>query len=505
MAEILNRKSRIFIGLLVIMLAAVLLPAEAEDAFRLDFDYNSRSFVESARRDWNAYVYNIATATPVFEKRQYDKSFLGTTSDMYFALKSDLSETHYLDIKENIYYRHYNENEFTARDYSSFRYGELDHLLNVTWGIAAGDHDYFQLDYFNNILDLPDLDTLNFSANRGRAQLTHEFGERTCFSLAGAFEEREYDVDTDLSFREGRAGFEIASRLPGHHRYVPVAASARGEREYFVNFPGAMSARKAVEYYTDFATNPRDDDPRARYMRERRRGELFLRAFGDFISREYTTVDNEASEISTGFETAYDAAADLTLRLRDTWQKTDFDRERPSLFHHDRQSNYLALALDYYYSANMAQTLTLSDEMQKFSESADENFRINALTYEGFFVYGRSSASLNMSALRRRYDEPRRFYPDEDEWRVILGYDYLFTDSFRFRMKSEFINRDYLEFEDYLYSTYTRNAWRIGIEKAFSSSNSVELAYQEDNERNELHTQNNVEEKTVGLSWISHY
>ena len=480
-------------------------PLSASDSFKFEFAYDARSFTESARRDWNDYVYNVATTTPSFEKKQYDQNFMGSVSDLYLALKNDLSETHYLDIKENLYYRHYNETEFAARDYSTYRYGELDHQLNVTWGIAAGDHDYFQFDYFNNVLDLPDLESLNFKANRGRAQMTHEFNERTCFSLIGDFEEREYDIDSDANFREGKAGFEIASRLPGHHLYVPVAASARGEKEYFANFPGAMAARKAVDYYTDFARNPRDEDPRAKYMRERRRGELFLRAFADFGNRQYSSVDNDAGEITAGFETAYDAAADLTLRLSDVFRKTDFDRERPSLFHHDRQGNQLSLGLDYYYSANMAQTLTLSDELQKFAEATSENYRLNAVTYEGFFIYGRSSASLTLGALRRRFDEPRQYYPDEDEWRAILGYDYHFTDTFRFRMKSEFVNRDYIEFEDYLYSTHSRNAWRIGIEKSFSRGSSLELAYQEDNERHELHTQNNVEEKTVGLSWISHY
>lgn len=480
-------------------------PLCASDNFKFEFDYDSRSFVESTRRDWNDYVYSTASTTPTFTSRQYDKNFMGSDSDLYFALKSDLNDTHYFDIKESLYYRHYNDSEPLSRDYSTFKYRELDHLLNVTWGIAAGDHDYFQFDYFNNVMDMPDLESLSYKSHKGNAQMTHEFNMRTCFSLSGMFEEREYDNDNNSSFREGRAGFEIVSRLPGHHLYVPVAASSRGDREYFANFPGAMSAKKAIDYYTDYAVNPRDDDPRARYMRERRRGELFLKVFGDLSSREFTALDNKFSEVSTGFETAYDAAEDLTLRLRDTFRKTDYDRESPAFFHHDRQSNYLALALDYYYSANMAQTLTVTNELQKFSVAASENFKISALTYEGFFTSGRSRASLTMSALRRRYDEKRQYYPDEDEWRAVLGYDYLLTETLRFRMKSEFVDRDYLEFEDYLYSTHSRNAWRVGVEKSFSTSNSLELAYQENNERNELHTQNNVAEKSVGLSWISHF
>lgn len=500
-----SRKLNWTMLLLAALLQFVLPSFAADDTFRFDFDYDSRSFVDSTRRDWHEYVYNTATTTPTFEQRQYDKTFMGSSNDIYFALKGDLSETHFLDVKENFYYRHYNDQEPLSRDYSSFRYRELDHLLNVTWGIAAGDHDYFQFDYFNNVFDLPDLKSLSYKSNRGSALMSHEFSGRTCFSLNGSFEEREYDTDIDSDFREGRAGFEIATLLPGRHKYIPVASSARGDKNYFAEFPGAMTAKKAIDYYTDFAVNPRDDDPRARYMREKTRGDTFLRVFGEMSSREQTRLDNKYTEVATGFEAAYEAADDMTLRLRDTYRKTAYDRESLAYFLHDGHANYLALAVDYEYSANMAQTITFSDEMRKFDTSGDENFRINALTYEGFFSYGKSRASLVLSALRRRYDEKRVYYPDEDEWRANLGYDYLITESLRFRMKSEFVDRDYLEFADYLYSTHTRNSWRIGVEKSFSSSNSLELAYQENNENHELNTQNNIEEKTIGLSWVSNF
>lgn len=491
--------------MLALTLLTAVTPVWGGEWFSFDFDYDSRSFVDSMRRDWSDYVYNTATSTPVFEKRQYDKTFVGSSNDLYFALKSDLNETHYLDIKENLYYRHYKDSEPLSRAYESFRYSELDHQLNITWGIAAGDHDYVQFDYFNNVVDFSDFKSLNYKAHRGRAQMTHEFNMRTGFSIYGDIEERKYDVDSDASFREGRAGFEIASRLPGHYRYIPVAASARGDRNYFANFPGAMAAKKAIDYYTDYAVNPRDDDSRARYQRERTRGELFLRVFGELSNRDYLNLNNKRAEVATGFEAAYDAAEDLTLRLRDTYRKSDFEKESALNFHYDGFSNYLALSVDYFYSSAMSQTLTFTDEVQKFSSAAPENFRVNALAYDGTFTYGRSRASLTLATLRRRYEENRKFYPDEDEWRALLGYDYLVTDTLRFRMKSEFIDRDYLSFEDYLYSTHRRNSWRVGVEKSFTSSGSLELAYQENNERYDLHTQNNLEEKSIGLSWISHF
>ncbi len=493
------------VSLLSIVLLLAVAPVWGSGGFNFEFDYDSRSFVDSMRRDWSDYVYNPATSTPVFEKRQYDKTFVGSRNDLYFALKGDLSETHYLDIKENLHYRHYKDSEPLSRAYESFRYSELNHQLNVTWGMAAGDHDYVQLDYFNDVVDFADCKSFNYKAHRGRAQMTHEFSMRTAFSIYGDIEERRYDFDSEANFREGRAGFEIASRLPGHDRYVPVAASTRGDINYFAGFPGAMSAKRVIDHYTDYAVNPRDDDPRAKYRRERTRGELFLRAFGELSNRDYLNLSNKRTEIATGFEAAYDAAEDLTLRLRDTYRKSDFEKESLLNFHHDGFSNYLALAVDYFYSKAMTQTLTFTDEIQKFSAAAPENFRINAVTYDGTFTYGRSRASLTLGALRRRYEEKRRFYPDEDEWRALIGYDYLLTDTLRFRMKSEFVDRDYLDFEDYLYSTHRRNSWRVAVEKSFTSSTSLELAYQENNENYDLHTQNNLEEKSVGLSWISHF
>lgn len=499
---------RVFtLATLVILLFCALLPAvfAADDTFRFKFDYDSRSVVDSTRRDWHDYVYSPTSAVPAFEKRQYDKTFVGGRSDLSLQILGDLNETHFLDIKENLYYRHYNNQEMYSRDYSSFKYRELDHLLNVTWGIAAGDHDYFQFDFRNNILDIPELDSLSYRSNFGSALMTHEFSGRTCFSLLGSYEERQHEKDFDNDFREARAGFEITSLIPGRNRYIPVANSTRGDRNYFASFPGAMAARKAVDYYTDYAVNPRDEDPRARYMKEKTRGDLFLKVFGGMGTRDITRVDNRFNQLNAGFAAAYEIADDMTLRLHDTYKKVDYRRESGAYFQHDYSSNYLALAADYDFSTNMSQTITFSDELQNHPAAPQENFRINALIYEGLYSFGRSRASVTLGGLRRRYDEKRTGYPDEDELRAGVGYDYLITDTIRFRMKSEFINLDYAEFEDYLFSSYNRNTWRIGVEKSLSQSNSLELAFQQNAEKHENFTQNNLEEKSLNLSWLSHF
>lgn len=477
----------------------------ADDTFRFKFDYDSRSVADSTRKDWHDYVYIASSSVPVFEKRQYDKTFVGGQSDLVLQIFGDLNETQFLDIKEQLYYRHYNNQELNGRAYSSYKYRELDHLLNVTFGIAAGDHDYFQFDLQNNILDIPELDSLSYHSNLGSALMSHEFSGRTCFNLIGSYEERQYDQDMAANFREARGGFEIVSLIPGRDRYIAVANSARGDRNYFAGFPGAMAAKKAIDFYTDYAVNPRDEDPRARYMKEKTRGDLFFKVFGEMATRDLTNVDNRFNQVAGGFEAAYEIAEDMTLRLRDTYKKIDYRRESGASFQHDYSSNYVALTADYDYSKNMFQSITFTDEVQNHAAAPQENFRINALIYDGLYSFGRSRASVTLGGLRRHHDQSRIGYPDENEYRAVMGYDYLLTDTIRFRLKSEFINREYPKFEDYLYSNHNRNTWRIGVEKSFSQSNSLELAFQQNSEKHENFMQNNLEEKSLNLSWLSHF
>ena len=492
-----------------ILVLALLVPAlkasAADDNFKLVLDYDSRSVVDSTRRDWYENIYDPASLTPTVTRRQYDKTFIGSRSDLFLALNGDLNETHFLDIRERINYLHYNKEDVLSRDYSSFKYRELDHHLNVVWGIAAGDHDYFQLDFHNRYLDIPEIENYGFRSNMGSALLSHEFSQRTCFNILGSFEERQFEEDLDADYREARGGFEIVSLIPGRHKYTAVANSSRGERSYFASFPNGMAARRAVDYYTDYVANPRDDDPRAKYVRHKTRGDLFLKVFADFSSRDRTRIDNSYNQVAGGFETAYEIADDLTLRLRDTYRKVDYQRESGAYFLHDYSGNMLSLAADYDYSENMTQTFTFIDEVQNHQSAAEEDFRINSLIYEGLYAFGRSRASVVLSGLRRRYDSARAMYPDENELRALVGWDYLITDTVKFRMKSEFINREYPDFEDELYSSHSRNNWRMGVEKAFSQANSLELAFQLGSEKHDTFTSNNIEEKSLHLSWISHY
>ncbi|EKD84338.1 MAG: hypothetical protein ACD_39C00098G0003 [uncultured bacterium] len=490
----------------VLTMLLFVLPADgADDAFKLVFDYDSRSVIDSTRRDWYENVYDPATVTPLITERQYDRTFFGSRSDLMFAVEGDLNETHFLDIKERLNYLHYNKEDVLSRDYTSFKYRELDHYLNVTWGIAAGDHDYFQFDFHNHYLDMPELENYSFRSNAGSALMSHEFSQRTCFNLTGSYEEREFENDLDANYSEARGGFEIVSLIPGRHKYTAVANSTRGDRSYFAAFPNGMAARKAVDYYTHYVVNPRDDDPRAKYIRQKTRGDLFLKVFADLSARDRNRLDNSFDQAAGGFEAAYEIAEDLTLRLRDTYRRVNYQRESGAYFLNDYSANFLSLAADYDYTENMTQTFTFIDELQSHPTTGAEDFRINSLIYEGFYTYGRSRASLVLSGLRRRYEQKRLLYPDEDESRAMVAWDYLVTDTVKFRMKSEFINREFINFEDELYSSHNRNNWRVGVEKSLSQSNSLELAFQLGSEKHETFRQNNLEEKSLHFSWISHY
>jgi hypothetical protein len=72
-------------------------------------------------------------------------------------------------------------------------------------------------------------------------------------------------------------------------------------------------------------------------------------------------------------------------------------------------------------------------------------------------------------------------------------------------MKSEFVECEYLDFENEYYSSHSRNNWRVGVEKALSRENSLELAFQVGSERHDTYKINDSEDKSLHFSWISSY
>jgi hypothetical protein len=477
----------------------------ADDVFYLDFYFDSRSSIDSTRKDYYEPEFSPTASSPQFVAQQYDRNFAISQTDMLLAIRGDLNEAQFFDVKEKLYWQHLNNEDYYARSFRSRKLKEIDHELNVTYGIAAGDHDYFQLDYFNNYYDVSLFEPWQSTANKGQGKFFHEFSERTALSIVGAYEERQYDQDLSQNFREGSVGFEVLTYIRGRSKYVPLANSARGKRSYFESFPNGLAARNAVDYYTDWTTNPDDNDPGARYKEVKTTGDLYLRLYADAATHERTELNNRSVNSGLGLELNYELAPDLALRLDDYYQRTDWRAETGVNFLFDNYSNRLSLSATFEYNDYLSQSVSFMNEMVKNINFSDEDYQLNQLSYEGFYARGKTRGSLLLAALRRRFDESRLLYPDEDEFKLAAGYDYLLIDQLRFILRGEFIDKDYIEFEDTLWSSYQRNSFRAAVEKIFSQRYSLEIAYQENTEKHKNFVHNNIEEKSLSLSWLTHF
>lgn len=493
---------KIFLLLLILQMTGLGVAWSADDVFRLEFDLDSRNSIDSTRKDYYRPEYQALATMPQFISDQYDQNFISSENDMFLAIRGDLNETQFLDFKEKLYFKHYNNEDYYSRAVNSRKHKEIDHELNLTYAIAAGDHDYFQLDFFNNYYDVAEFETWQVNANRGSGLFCHEFSEKTALSIEGAYEERQYDHDQELNYRQGEVKFEVVTYLRGRRKYVQLANSMRGNRSFFENFPNGMAARKAVEHYTDWTTSPEDDDPRAKYKAVKTRGDLYLRFYGDASTLERTRIDNRSTNAGVGLAAAYELSDDICLRLEDYYRKQDWRSESGVYYLYDNYTNRLSLGATFEYNPSLSQTITFVDEVQKNTNFAAENQRLNILKYEGLYAHGKTRGSIRFEGLRRRFDENRVLYPDEDELKVAAAYEYLLTEEVRFMLRSEYIDKDYIEFEDYLWSSYQRNIWRAAVEKILSANHSLEVAYQENSERHKNFQTNNIEEKSLNLSWL---
>jgi hypothetical protein len=477
----------------------------ADDNFYLDFEFDSLNTFDSTRKDYNELLYDNTASAPRFVARQYDKSFLNTYNDMFLALRGDLNETQFLDIKETLGLVHYNEQDYYSRAKNGRKLKELDHELNVSYGIAVGDHDFFQLDYFNTYYDVAEFKEWQIRSNKATGLFCHDFSQKACFAVTGAYEEREYEFDPVSDYKEAEVGFELAGYISGKTRFVPVAASARGDRSYFENFPNGLSARKAVDYYTDWTKNPHDPDPRAKYQKIKTRGDLFLRLYADAHTQELTNLDNRSSGGGIGLEASYELAENLVFGLNNYYQKKDWKNESRANFLFDHYANVFSLSATWYSSENLQQTFRFIDEFVENDKFSDENYRTGILRYSGNYYAESSRLFINAQALRRRFDQNRSFYSDEDEISLSGGWHYNITDQILFKLRSEYIDTDYNNFENLYLASFIRTNWRAGIEKKLSQNHSLEVAYQENSENFDNFDGNNISEKSFNFSWLMHF
>ncbi len=480
---------------------------EIEPINNTSFEGNARikAFVESTRKDYFDTVYSYDSPIPRYEKKQYDKSFYGTDTDLTFALKTDFNDTSFLDFKESVYVRHYNTEDPRSLDYSSNKYNEIDHNFNLTFGVCAGTYDYIQLAYINNIYDGGAFDSLNYKSNKGRALLAHDVAERTCLAFSGSYEEREYDTDKVLNYKEARAAFEVSCLLPCRNEYVQIANSSRGEKATFEKIPTGLSTRNAVDYYTTYVRNPRDDDPTAKYILNQTRGEIYIRGFGEIAERERTQLNNNCNEIVSGFETIYRTTDDMRFRLNEIYTNQDFKQESNINNLHDGFSNYSALTVDYDCSKNFSQSLTYSYEFYRYKKAYDENNKCNSVSYENFYSGKDYRTSLLLGVVKRQYYVAADQKPNETEKRAAFAFDYDIIKSLTFKLKAEYADLDYHVFEDEIFSNYKRHTWRVALEKGIGEYLSFETAFQYNKEKHSEYTQNNIEEKTVGVSLIGKF
>ena len=478
---------------------------ETNSNTKFEGDATIKAFVESTRKDYFDTVYSYNSPIPKYVKKQYDKSFYGTDSDLSFALKTDFNDVSFLDFRESVYIRHYNKEDPKSLDYSSNKYNEIDHNLRLTFGIVAGTYDYIQLDYINNIYDGGTFDSLNYRSNKGKALLAHDFADRTCVAITGSYEEREYDTDKVMNYREGRASLEISSLLPVRNEYVQIANSSRGEKSTFEKVPNGMSTRNAIDYYTTYVRNPRDDDPTAKYILNQTRGEIYLRGFAELAQRERTELKNDCDEVVCGFETIYRTSDDVRFRLNEIYTDQDYEKESNINALHDGFSNYTAVTVDYDCTKDFSQSLTYSFEYYKYKKFADEDNKASSITYESFYNGKNYRTSFLLGAVRRQYYNAAVNFPNETERRASFCCDYDIIESLVFKFKGEYADINYHDFEDDIFSNYKRKTWRIALEKGLGESLSFEAAYQSNRETHKNFGRNNIEEKTVGASLIGKF
>ena len=478
---------------------------EADENTSFEGNARIKAFVESTRKDYFDKVYSYTNPVPRYEKKQYDKSFYGTDSDLDFSLKTDLSDVSFLDSKESAYIRHYNREDPFSIDYTSNKFNEIDHNLRVTLGLSAGPHDYIQLDYINNIYDGGEFESFDYRSNKGRAMVAHDSDERACAAFTGSYEEREYQSDKVMNYREGRVGFEVSGIISSRSEYVQIANSSRGEKATFEKVPGAMAARNAIDYYTTYVRNPRDDDPTAKYVLNQTRGELYMRGFGEIAQRERVRLDTDCNEIVGGFETIYKSTENMRVRFNEVYTDQDYDRESNINDLHDGFSNYAAMTVDYDCTKNFSQSFTYSHEFYKYKHNADKNNKANSVTYESLYCGKNYRTSVLLGSVKREYYNTGVFAPDETERRAAFCCDYDIIESLVFKFKAEYADLNYHDMQDELFSNYKRKTWRIALEKGLGECLSLEAAFQNNVERHKVFDQNNVEEKTVGVSLIGKF
>jgi len=472
------------------------------DKYKFEGKFESKSYVDSTRKDYFALVYTNTSWDPIIVPKTYDKTFTGSIDDLSFTLKGDLSPTQILDFKENCHYQYYFPEDYQAYALDNYKYKYLDHQFNLTYGLSLGKQNAIQLDYFNSIYRIP-IDNLGeYQSNVGKARFNHKINRNTSLAFEGDFEERVYPNDESSNYRDGALIVDFSKFFPERIRYRPVGSSSRGNKSTFENTPTGMATQKAVDYYTNWTTAP-GSEPQAKYVPQVVFGDLYINLTGDFRKRERWVIDNHYLQSQGTLKATYDADDNLKFSLEDIYYTRRWDTESDYYYLFDHSSNKVSLTATYKPDKKFSHILTGSSEFYKHTVHTEQDYTLNYFTWETYYYYGRNSISSYFKDAWQRYGNPRYYYPDSDQKFAIVSYDYQITKNFYLHLKDDWTRYDYINNEDVFYSSYTRNIWKVAFEKVLDKNNSLELGYQDKKERHKVYYSNDITEKSIYFSWIA--
>jgi hypothetical protein len=499
-----RRLVQIPVGLLLLLLAVLVLPAAAPaNEYSFDWKYRSSSTIDSTRKDSYALTYDPVTFAPIIQPQAYDKSFFSSTNDLNFALKFDLSESQILDFKETFHYQKFRPEDYTAFALDTYKYSYLDHHFNLTYALSLGQQDAIQLDYVNAIYRVP-IDPLNeFVSNTGKARFHHRVNPNTSIGIEGNFEEREFLNDRASNFREGTLIIDFSRFFPQRLHYRPVANSTRGDTSTFTSVPSGLTAKKVVDYYTNWAPSPHNTDPQAKYVPVVVRGDLSFSLIGDFRQRERVTIDNEYQQPAGILKMIYDASDKWKFTLDNTYYQRQYKNESAHYYLFNHTSEKVTLGTTYRPDRKFSHILSYSYENYHHDSYKEHDYDVNTFAWEMFFRQKKNLASLFLKQGLQHYTQPRPYYPNSNQFQAVLAYDYSITPSFLFHIRNEYVDYDYHEYQDLFFSTFQRNTWKVSFEKLLSEQHTLELGYQDKRERHDTYASNDISEKTLFFSWFS--
>jgi len=501
-----SRISLSFVLVLALLFAREV-PSNAQEAdkFKLDFKFESKSSADSTRKDYYELTYASDTFEELTQPRSYDKTFYSSVNDMNLALKWTFGGTHYFDIKETLHYQGYRPEDYDSYSLDSYKYKYLDHLVDVTYGVALGDADVLQFDYFNNVYRIPIDNVWDYLSNLGKARFNHQINQDTSLGMEGTYEERNYPNDASQDYQEGALVVDFSRFLPERIRYTPISNALRGEKSSFEKFPTGTTQRKAMDYYTTWTRKPGEDEPEAKYLSKVTRGDMYLTLQADLRTRKRTSLDNGYFQPTGNFKLAWDVLDNVKATFEDSLYKRKNQKESDTYFLFDHASNRATLTITYQEDPRFTYYYTFSDEFYQYATHKEYDYRIDSVIFEIYYKYGRSAASLYLNEAFTRYGSPRTFYPDSNQFQAIFGYDYPITKTFLLHLKDEWDDYDYKEFQDLIYSSYTRNTWRVALEKVLSASQGLEIGYQSKREWHKTFVSNDEIEKSLFFNWLSHF